>query len=76
MLILTRRPGESIKIGDEVTVTVLGIHGNQLRLGFSAPRHIAVHREEIYERIQAARVARLSPVAEAPSPQPLCAVSR
>ena len=59
MLILTRRPGESVKIGDEVTVTVLGISGNQLRLGFSAPRHIAVHREEIYERIRAARLAGL-----------------
>lgn len=76
MLILTRRPGESVKIGDEVTVTVLGINGNQLRLGFSAPRHIAVHREEIYERIQAARSARLAPMADDPVPQPLLAVGR
>lgn len=75
MLILTRRPGESIKIGDEVTVTVLGINGNQLRLGFSAPRHIAVHREEIYARIQAARVARLAPEADDPTEQPLRAVA-
>ena len=75
MLILTRRPGESIKIGDEVTVTVLGINGNQLRLGFSAPRHIAVHREEIYERIQAAKVARLTPVADELSEPPLRAVN-
>ena len=74
MLILTRRPGESVKIGDEVTVTVLGIHGNQLRLGFSAPRHIAVHREEIYERIQAAKVARLAAVADDLTEQPLRAV--
>jgi carbon storage regulator len=73
MLILTRRPGESVKIGDEVTV--LGIKGNQLRLGFSAPRHIAVHREEIYERIQAARVARLAPVADDLSEPPLRAVN-
>jgi carbon storage regulator len=56
MLILTRRPGESVKIGDEVTVTVLSIKGSQLRLGFSAPRNVAVHREEVYERIQAERL--------------------
>jgi carbon storage regulator len=47
MLILTRRPGESVKIGDDITITVLGIRGNQLRLGFTAPQHVAVHREEI-----------------------------
>lgn len=56
MLILTRRPGESVKIGDEVTVTVLSIKGNQLRLGFTAPHNVAVHREEVYERIQAERL--------------------
>jgi carbon storage regulator len=56
MLILTRRPGESVKIGDEVTVTVLSIKGNQLRLGFRAPHDVAVHREEVYERIQAERL--------------------
>ena len=50
MLILTRRPGESVKIGDDITVTVLGVRGNQLRLGFSAPQHVAVHREEVYKR--------------------------
>lgn len=57
MLILTRRPGESVKIGDEITITVLGVRGNQLRLGFSAPEHVTVHREEVYERIRAAKVA-------------------
>lgn len=51
MLILTRRVGESVMIGDEVTVTVLGVKGNQVRLGVNAPRNVAVHREEIYQRI-------------------------
>ena len=52
MLILTRRVGETVVVGDEVTVTVLGIKGNQIRCGINAPRHVAVHREEVYERIR------------------------
>ncbi|MGN5518564.1 carbon storage regulator CsrA [Halopseudomonas sp. Lyrl_26] len=52
MLILTRKVGESLMVGDEVTVTVLGAKGNQVRLGITAPQDVAVHREEIYQRIQ------------------------
>ena len=52
MLILTRRVGETLMIGDEVSVTVLGVKGNQVRIGVNAPKEVAVHREEIYDRIR------------------------
>jgi carbon storage regulator len=52
MLILTRRVGETLMVGDNVTVTVLGVKGNQVRIGVNAPKDVAVHREEIYDRIR------------------------
>jgi len=59
MLILTRRVGETVMIGSDVTVTVLGVKGNQVRVGVNAPRDVAVHREEIFERIKREQAAGL-----------------
>lgn len=55
MLILTRRTGESVMIGDDINVTVLGVKGNQVRLGVNAPRDVGVHREEVYQKINSAQ---------------------
>jgi carbon storage regulator len=64
MLILTRRAGETLMIGDGIEITVLGIKGNQVRLGVKAPRDVPVHRAEIYERIQQERVGSTTELAE------------
>ncbi len=61
MLILTRRVGETVMIGEDVTVTVLGVKGNQVRIGVSAPRDVAVHREEIFERIKREEAGEVEP---------------
>ena len=74
MLILTRRVGETVMIGEEVTVTVLGVKGNQVRMGINAPRTVAVHREEIFERLkqevqEGEFVASAEPIATAGRPR-------
>lgn len=55
MLVLTRLKGESLKIGDEITVTVLDVSGNQVRLGMAAPKEVPIHRQEVYQQLQAAK---------------------
>jgi carbon storage regulator len=65
MLILTRRVGETVMIGDDVTITVLGVKGNQVRVGINAPKTVAVHREEIYERIKREQQAEMPEKAKA-----------
>jgi carbon storage regulator len=69
MLVLTRRVGERVMIGDHVTMTVLGVKGNQVRVGINAPKEVAVHREEIYERIKRARQGTATPGPDAPRPR-------
>ena len=71
MLILTRRVGETVMIGNDVTVTILGVKGNQVRVGVNAPRDVAVHREEIFERIKREEQDGSSPT----SPRPTAARS-
>ena len=68
MLILTRRVGETLMIGDDVTVTVLGVKGNQVRIGINAPKDVSVHREEIYERIKNEKAAGGGAEVSTPSP--------
>lgn len=68
MLILTRRTNETLMIGDDITVTVLGVRGNQVRIGVNAPKNVAVHREEVYERIQLEQE-----LTDSPAPKVACA---
>ena len=67
MLILTRRAGETVMIGSDVTITVLGVKGNQVRIGINAPKDVAVHREEIFQRIQNEQAAEQGESPEAES---------
>lgn len=67
MLILTRRVGESLMVGDDVTITVLGVKGNQVRIGVNAPKDVSVHREEIYQRIQREKLNKLENLQAPPS---------
>lgn len=66
MLILTRRTGESVMIGDDVTITVLGVRHGQVRIGITAPKNVTVHREEVYERLRRANDASLNEQANPP----------
>ncbi len=66
MLILTRRVGETVMIGDDITVTVLGVKGNQVRIGVNAPRDVTVHREEIYRRIAEEHGGETAPASTTP----------
>ncbi len=70
MLILTRRVGESVMIGDDVIITVLGVKSNQVRIGINAPQQVAVHREEIYERIKREQRNAAAQSGEPPKPTP------
>lgn len=70
MLILTRRIGETLKIGDDVSLMVLGVQGNQVRIGADAPKHVAIHREEIYRRIQQEKLNGGQPVAQPQKAKP------
>ncbi|MDX1405641.1 MAG: carbon storage regulator CsrA [Woeseiaceae bacterium] len=70
MLILTRRAGETVMVGSDITITVLGVKGNQVRIGINAPKDVAVHREEIYERIQSEKSAKSGDQADSSEKQP------